>query len=461
MNLSILVITGVAVATTILFLILFIRTSVRYKAIYNRFKDIVDIEKEKDKVKKQYDKMLQDYADNEAKLKKQETELIENYQQKRTVYDNLMREVSILEENMDFISYGIYNPHFDFDTSDKYKEKLVNVRSQQKEMIRSKQAAICNAEWTVSGSKAEGREMTNKNIKLILRAFNNECDASTLKVRWNNVQNMEQRINKAFEAMNKLGAPNQIEVTYNYLRLKMDELHLAHEYQEKLYQEKEEQRRIKQQMREESKVQKEIEKAQLEAEKEELSHEKALEKARNEMAEAHGGELQKLNEKMKLLEEKLKEAREAKERAISRAQQTKSGHVYIISNLGSFGENVCKIGMTRRLEPLDRVKELGDASVPFGFDIHAMIYSENAPELENKLHYIFNDRRLNLVNKRKEFFYVTLDEINKAVTENKGEIEFTMLAEAKEYRESLAIRGNEKLKAQQKSEIESKFPETL
>ena len=121
------------------------------------------------------------------------------------------------------------------------------------------------------------------------------------------------------------------------------------------------------------------------------------------------------------------------------AQQTKRGHVYIISNIGSFGENVYKIGMTRRLEPIDRVKELGDASVPFQFDIHAMIYSDEAPTLEHELHKAFTNNKVNMLNYRKEFFNVTLDEIENKVKEIGLDAEFSRLPEAMEYRETLAI----------------------
>jgi hypothetical protein len=139
------------------------------------------------------------------------------------------------------------------------------------------------------------------------------------------------------------------------------------------------------------------------------------------------------------LEKKLEEAQANKERAIARAQMTRSGHVYVISNIGSFGEDVFKIGMTRRLDPMDRVRELGDASVPFQVDVHAVIYSEDAPNLENALHRTFHHRRINLVNYRREFFKATLDEIAEAVRNHHGDIEFTRLAEAKGYRQSLAL----------------------
>lgn len=441
---------GVSLTLAVLFAILFIKKAAAFKKIETRFKDVIDVDTEKEKVQKELDA-----------LATQQSELKNSYRSKREIYDNLLKEISVLEEDLDFISYGVYKPHFDFDTSEKYKQKISDLRSEQKDAIRAKNAAICSTEWTVSGSKAEGRKMTNRNLKLILRAFNGECDAAILKVKWNNVSKMEERIRKAFDALNKLGEPNHIEITHSYLNLKLAELHAAYEYQDKLYQEKEEQRQIREQMREEERVQKEIEKAKREAEQDEKRYQKAMEKAKEELGAAHGAKLEKLKAQMQQLEQKLKEAQENKERALSRAQMTKSGHVYIISNIGSFGENVYKIGMTRRLEPTDRVRELGDASVPFTFDTHAMIYSENAPELENELHRQFDGRRLNLVNQRKEFFRVSLDEIANHVSRNNGEVEFTKLAEAREYRESISIRESDKQKREKEEAIASKFPSTI
>lgn len=179
------------------------------------------------------------------------------------------------------------------------------------------------------------------------------------------------------------------------------------------------------------------------AEDEEQKYQAALEKARRELASARSEDSQKYQGKIEELERKLAEAQETKERAISRAQQTKSGHVYIISNIGSFGENVYKIGMTRRLVPEERVKELGDASVPFDFDIHGMIPSDNAPGLEADLHRRFEDRRVNLVNERREFFSVTIPEIQAACNELKLDRELTLFAEAKEFRTTKSIRENQ------------------
>lgn len=125
----------------------------------------------------------------------------------------------------------------------------------------------------------------------------------------------------------------------------------------------------------------------------------------------------------------------------NREQNTRAGYVYIISNLGSFGENIYKIGVTRRFDPVERVDELSDASVPFDFDIHAVIFSDDAPALENALHKAFEHKRLNLINRRREFFNVSLDEIVRVVKTNFSKpVEFTKIADAAEYRETLVLR---------------------
>ncbi|MCP4600885.1 MAG: DUF4041 domain-containing protein [Proteobacteria bacterium] len=442
-------------------LIFYLKVWKERNQLRGKYGDLIDVEEEQKVLEDRRDSFLAEFELEMEKLRSEEARLKAEYMQKRNLFESLTREISIVEEHLDYISFGIYEPHFDFDTSEKYKARVKEVRERQKQVIRSKDAAVCDTEWSVHGSRAEGRKMTNRNIRLILRAFNSECDASVMKAKWNNIRQLEERIKKAYIALNKLGEPSQIAITDKYLRLKLEELHLAHEYREKLYQEREEQRQVREQMREEARVQKEIEKAQKEAEEEESRYMKALEQAKGELAGAHGDDIARLEEQTRQLEEKLREAHESKDRAMSRAQLTKAGHVYVISNVGSFGEDVYKIGMTRRLEPLDRVKELGDASVPFSFDVHAMIYSENAPELEATLHNTLSEKRLNLVNPRKEFYSVTLGEVEAAVPVDAGEIELTRLAEAREYRESLSIKKTAVGEAIAKLTLEERFPTEL
>lgn len=355
--------------------------------------------------------------------------------------DQLRTEVEGMTGEAEMQSFGLYEPRYDFEDSAEYKELLAEVRSEQKELVKDKVAAVCTVPWTVDGSAKKGERMVRDQLKMMLRAFNGDCDAAIAKVRYNNFDSIEKRIQKSFAQLNKLGATKSCEITDEYLELKLAELALFHEYQEKLQAEKEEQRRIREQMREEKRAQEELEKARKTAEAEEARYEAALLEAKRQVADATGKKHEKLEGKIAELERRLAEAHANKERAMSRAQMTRSGHVYVISNVGSFGDDVFKIGMTRRLDPMDRVKELGDASVPFPFDVHAMIYAEDAPALETKLHQLFTRRRVNLINERKEFFQVTLQEIAHAVRLNHGQIEFTLRAEAAEYRKTVARRN--------------------
>jgi len=411
------------------------------KDYQEKYKPITDLGEEISKRTIEFTKEVEDYQNQISESKEKLSSLKEKYLKAKNVFEDLSHQNNLLKDSLEIAEFGVYEPHFDFDTSEKYKEKLIQNKEEQKQLIKDESAAICNTPWTVDGSRKKGEIMERKAIKLTLRAFNGECDSLISKVKWNNIEQSEKRIEKTFGAINKLNTSQNIHIQERFLQLKIDELRLTHEYELKKYEEKEEQRRIREQMREEEKARRDFEKAQKEAEKEEKILQQAMKKAQEEISKASEEERAKYEAQLLELQEKLKVAEEKNQRAISMAQQTKSGHVYVISNIGSFGKNIYKIGMTRRLEPLDRVKELGDASVPFRFDVHAMIYSKNAPELENQLHKAFNKNRLNYVNLRREYFDISLDEIEKVVQENHGEIEFIKEPEAKEYRESLIIKN--------------------
>jgi len=409
------------------------------KSQLERYKPITDIEAEVESQKMSLEQLI---SAKNTDIKNIETEfntLNSNYQSALETYKNLRKEVSVFESKLDLIEFGIYEPVYDFEKSEDYRAEQSKIIQIQKEMITADTAAICNTSWKVEGSEAKGRAVVKVYKKLMLRAFNGESDVLISKVKWNNVNQMKERMQKLFDAINKLGEGFQVYINKQYLDLKQKELILEFEYQSKRQQEKEEMRAIQEELREEEKAKREFEQAQREAEKEEATYQKALDKARKEYEASTGEKHDKLQAQIEKLEQELKEAQEKKERALSMAQQTKRGHVYVISNIGSFGENVYKIGMTRRLEPIDRVKELGDASVPFQFDIHAMIYSDEAPTLENELHKAFTNKKVNMLNYRKEFFNVTLDEIENKVKEIGLDAEFSKLPEAMEYRETLAI----------------------
>lgn len=378
----------------------------------------------------------------ELEVKQQEyLKLTESLNTSKTEYANLKTKYVELEDEVLLQSFGFFEPKYDLEDSAAYKIRLSEIRNKQKEMVIKKDAASFNSNWTVNGSKAEGRKMNNNLLKLAIRSFNNECDVAISKVKVSNIKSMEDRINRTFETINKLNASNQIQLKVNYLNLKHEELYLALEYNQKLEKEKEEQREIREQIKEEEKARREIAKLKEAIEKEEKHFIQALEKLENQKENATQEQLSEIELKIAELNQKSEEVNKQKEDVLNRERNTRAGYVYVISNIGSFGEDVYKIGMTRRLEPLDRVKELGSASVPFLFDVHAMIFSEDAPTLENTLHRTFNDKRLNLINERKEFFKVSLEEIQDVVERNHDKtIEFKTTALAEDYRQTIAHR---------------------
>ena len=397
-----------------------------------KYKDIIDIDSAKAKLVAEI-KLL------ETKLKTSESDLVLSAEK----LNSLKSQLKIYQEELTLIEYGFYKKHYDFDISAKFKDAIESVRDKQKKLISSERAVEGDKEWKINGSDSEGAKMIKRLEKLMLRAFNGDSDSIVSNVSWSNADKMEDRLETAYNAVNKLAESYRIKINRDYFKLKLDELRLMFEYQMKLKAEKDEQRRIQEQIREEERAQKEIDRALKEADDEEERYSKALDRAKKEIGHATGAELDKLTEKLRSLQLQLSEAQANKQRAISRAQLTKSGHVYIISNIGSFGENKFKIGMTRRLEPMDRIKELGDASVPFEFDVHAIIYTEDAPSFESKLHEHFNHRRINKVNERKEFFEVTIEEIETVVKQYNATIEIIKEPEAKDYRQTLVLNKNE------------------
>ncbi|OEE89579.1 chromosome partitioning protein ParA [Enterovibrio norvegicus FF-162] len=363
-----------------------------------------------------------------------------DYREKKKTYDLLEKEVALYKESVDLAEFGFYSPQFEDDCSEDLKEGIRDCRDSQKEMLRDDIAIYCKTDWSVGSSRAEGKKMVSRMIKMTARAFNNECDSAISKCNWRNITQMRERIKKSFDAINKLNEKNDVHISREYLSSKLNELDLSYSYHQKKQQEKEEQAEIRAQMREEAKIEAEIKKAEAEAIKEEKRYQKALDEARKELEKANDEERAALADKVSKLEADLEEAHCKHERAKSMAEQTKQGHVYIISNVGSFGDGVYKIGMTRRLEPMDRVKELGDASVPFTFDVHAMIHCKDAPAMESMLHKKFDERRLNMVNRRKEFFKVDLKDIKAAVQEfDSGDIDFIETAVARDYYETQAM----------------------
>ena len=389
--------------------------------------------------------LKQEYKEEESKL----SSLQENVADVENKLTELRKDYIELDEEILYQPYSLFKPMYDFASSEEYKEKLEEIRSQQKEMIRNKTAATCSTKWTVDGSEAKGRKVTNDNIKMLLRCFNTDCENAIDRVKYNNIESMRARINKSYESLNKLGISNKITISPVYLRLKLDELSLAIEYAIKKQDEKEEQKRIRQEMREQAKLEKELEEARKNIDKEKKHYSNALDKLNSQLeGDLSDDQKNDLLEKKAEIEGQLSNLQKALDDVDYREANQKAGYVYIISNIGAFGENVYKIGMTRRLDPMERVDELGDASVPFNFDVHAMIFSEDAPKLEAALHRAFEGRKLNMVNTRREFFHVTLDEIESVVKANYDKtVEFIKIPPAEQYRQSLAMLEENKKEA--------------
>lgn len=447
-----------------------------YNAMRKRFSGVLDADAEKAKVVAQTKQIAERFNAQLAEAKKKweaevalrqsrlatrtaevEAEIAERRRKQmdelrviESEIEPLRAEHKALSDESALADMGFYRPRHNFVTSERYKKAIDENYEKQKELLTGKKAARCDREWVLDGSAAKGRKHVEKTLSLMLRAFNGECDSAIAKVKATNFQTMENRIRKSFEAVNKLGQMQECYMSEEYRDLRLEELQLEYEHAQKVQAEREEQRAIKEEMRQQAIAEKEAERAQQEAEREQRQYQAALEKARAEMARVDAekevdAQVQQekhsaMESRIAELEQMMAEANAKQERAMSLAQQTRSGHVYVISNIGSFGTHVYKIGMTRRLDPMDRIWELSDASVPFDFDVHAIIYTDDAPGLESELHQRFAERRINVVNERKEFFHVTIEEIAEVVRERCGDIELTLAAEAAEFLQSEAYR---------------------
>jgi hypothetical protein len=329
-------------------------------------------------------------------------------------------------------------------------ESLKSARAQSRRMVEQGLAATCD--YVEAGRRETA-------VRFVIDAFNGRVDAILSRVKRDNHGVLEQEIRDAFNLVNLNGqAFRDARILDAYLNARLDELKWAVVVQELARRQMEEQRDLKARMRDEEKARKEHEQQMRQAAKEEELRRKAVEEKERELAAARQALEQAAAQDRAALEAKIAEMQRANEglkqdlasateRALTIAQQTKKGHVYVISNVGSFGEGVYKIGQTRRLNKQDRIDELGDASVPFDFDVHAWIESDNAPVLEHRLQKRFLATQLNKVNSRKEFFRVSLKDIRAEVDAiAQGEpltiAHWTDTADATQYRESLDIESD-------------------
>jgi seryl-tRNA synthetase len=314
----------------------------------------------------------------------------------RAEYEELARQVVETRETAILQEVGIYQYRHPLDDAPAYKARLTGISAQIKDSARAGTAVQGSTNWTVNGSAREGARMVKEFSKLMLRAYNNEADNAVRSMKPYTLDSSIARLTKARETIVKLGGTMNIRVTDGYHKLRVEELELTADYLAKMAEQKEKDREERARLKEEEIARREFEREQDRLRKEQAHYESTLAMMRAQGDEAAAADL----------ETKLNEIGDALDGLNRRSANIRAGHVYVISNVGAFGPDMVKIGMTRRLDPMDRVKELGDASVPFHYDVHALIFSDDAVGLETSLHHALADSRVNFVNMRREFFRV-------------------------------------------------------
>ena len=372
---------------------------------------------------------------------------------------NLQQQFNELDAKVYLQSIDYYEPKYDFLSSNDYLVRLKHIKSQQENIRKNHQAYICDVQWTVGDSERKGNQMINNILKLVEIAFEERCKHATKEVKYNNVDSLKNKINKAFEKNNKYLKTLQCKISYEYLQLKFIELDLQYELADKQYQEQEREREIKKQNKERAAIDKARKRAE-EAEYREISHQQELDKVRQEILQAKEEEQKQLEMKIQQLEQLVAKDRSDKENALSESRRLKSGYIYIISNIGSLGRDIYRICITSRSREDEYIRDMNPA-VPFQFDVHFKIFSEDALDTLQRLHQHFDDKRVNIVNSRRDFFKVSIDDLEQAVKEIKKETGvlridvFETTPQAYEYRQTLAAR-----KKNQQSNANNQFMET-
>jgi len=334
------------------------------------------------------------------------------------------RDIMLLQE------VGIYEYRHPLASVVEYEAALETLQRAMKESVKTNQAVTGTKKWAINGSEKEGAKMVTDFSKLMLRAYNMEADNIVQNLRPYSLPSAVARLEKTRASIAKLGVSMKIEITNGYHGLRVQELELTADLQAKLAEKKDREREARARLKEEEAARREYEREQARLEKEKAHYEAAVNALRMNGDQAAVGKA----------EEKLAEIQSAIEGVVQRAANIRAGYVYVISNIGAFGDSVVKIGMTRRLDPMDRVRELGDASVPFRFDVHALFFSADAVGVETTLHQRFAKRRVNFVNAHREFFFVTPIEVKAALMELQGNVlQFVDAPEALEWHQSQSI----------------------
>ncbi|AIO21511.1 hypothetical protein BWO94_10060 [Staphylococcus aureus] len=377
---------------------------------------------------------------------------IENQKIKREIQElkNLKKDlISSIEEGtkeLEHITSYLNDELFKYDIELTYPFDLVEVDSSQIntyiKKLQMKEKELLNLEEVkIFNVSTENKRHQNAQAKQIIRLFNAETSQLINKVNSKNIESMQNKIFKSYEGINKIFETDNVRIPETLLDIKLEMLDLMHKYQVKIEDEKIIRREERARLKEIEQAEKEMEKKLKELDKDIRHHNNEIKKLTMYLNNTDlQVEKELYIEKIRELDQSLKNLNSERENVEDRKDNAQSGFVYIISNIGSFGENVYKIGVTRRLEPMDRINELSSASVPFEFDVHALIFSENAFELENKLHEYFKKYKVNKVNGRKEFFKVNINEIkDKVLSEHNSTVQFIDEPKAIQYRETLRL----------------------
>ncbi|MBF2015796.1 MAG: DUF4041 domain-containing protein [Rivularia sp. T60_A2020_040] len=357
---------------------------------------------------------------------------------------NLQQQFNEFDAKVYLQSIDYYEPKYEFISSEDYLVRLKEIKQQQNRMQKNNQAYICDAQWTVGDSKRKGEKMINDILKLVEISFEERCKYAGKEVKYNNIDSLKSKITKSFEKYNKYLKSLQCRIAEEYLQLKLIELDLVYEQEDKKQQEQERDREVSKQNKERAAIDKATQRAE-EAEERERLHQEELDKIRQEIVKAKDEEQKQLEIKIQELERLVEEDRSDKENALYESKKLKSGYIYIVSNIGSFGRDIYRICKTSRNQEDIYIREMNPAA-PFKFDVHCKIFSEDALDTLQRLHQRFDDKRVNIVNSRKDFFKVSIDEIEQAVKQIKKETGvlridvFETAPQASEYRQTVAKR---------------------
>jgi hypothetical protein len=415
------------------------------KAAQKLLDEVIDLRKQRDEIRGHLERLgamdivelakrrtllLSELAQRESEISSQRATAKADEDKLRQRLTELQRAIVLTEETGVLQESGVYKYRHPLATAVKYEKRLGDIEDKIKEMTKKDGGAIHAAtSWSVNGSEVQGRAMVRDISKLMLRAFNAEADNLVRTLKPHKLEASVDRLEKVAETIERLGKTMGIKVSTSYMKLRVTELELTADFIHKQAEDREAERVERERLREERKAQQEIERERARLEKEQKHYENALNALVAKGDEAGAARLRG----------ELAEVARAIEDVNLREANIRAGYVYVISNIGSFGDSVVKIGMTRRLDPMDRIRELSDASVPFNFDVHALFFSKDAVGIEAAMHEQFAGVRINRVNYRREFFRASPVEVKAHLATLAGELlEFQETAEALEYRQCLA-----------------------